>query len=509
MTSSRSPLHDLAQQIADDGTDLGAGRVTFHSSAGYSFAAPRVDEVLTLLMRLGSSKYKHQARDASGRWIDLSTYVPVRVGNELFAAMRALDLAALRRAEPGELRAAALRDERLFRGAIRTVSSAITLQPVRRDLVAWRDYFAEHGASIRDTHLAYLRATIDLLIIALDNGLVSPHTGDDNASALQAIEDHAPEFADGPARVAFEVLRGKLWSLRDRVRAARAFADAQANDVEGLIQAFYIDMGALTYFLPEEVHSQLTEGRAAEVRASIEPLRTTPTRNPLAMLVSVDPNFFRIYGPQMFHLAQQLPAVDVVFLLCCSEEEAQELVDEADRYLAQLVSLNRSGEPRNIQYYRAPVPAFVRDAKTFYASARFFAPQQLLKRYERLYAMDIDLVAEDDPTPYFQRIASVRFGTSSNHNVAAVSPWRRNMAGNVAITRAVLDSGVLADLQEYLTHGLDRESAWMLDQNALTYAIERNGTDYTALDQYNRPFSQPRFRSVWERRYYAEQKRRR
>lgn len=503
----RSPLEDLAEQIAAEARSLGAGRVTFNSTDGFSFAKPDARAVLEVLSHPQSFKYKFQRRDDEGRWIDLSKYAFVRVGGELIAAMRALDLQAIAAARPDELRIAAIRNEREFRGAIRTIASKVTLLPKRRELVDWRDYFDTHADGIDDPHLAYLRATLDLLIMALDHGLVSPHDGDDNAQVLRALESRSVEHVEGPARVAFEMLRGKLWSLQNRTEAALAFAAARAHDADGLIEAFYIDMGALTYFVPDDIDAGVHEV-ARRVRESFEPVRTTSTSNRLAAVVSVDPNFFRIYGAQLFHFAQQLPAIDVVLVLCCDAEQAEELIATADAYVAQLVALNRSGEIRNVQYYRAPVPDFVGDAKTFYASARFFNAQQLLERYERLYPMDIDLVAEDDPTAYFKRIAHIAFGTSTNHNIASLSPWRRNMAGNVAFNRDVLGTAVLDDLQGYLVHGLAQDAAWMLDQNALTYTIERNASVYTPLDRYNRPFGQPRFRSTWERRYLAEQKRR-
>ncbi|WP_220125619.1 hypothetical protein, partial [Leptospira interrogans] len=79
---------------------------------------------------------------------------------------------------------------------------------------------------------------------------------------------------------------------------------------------------------------------------------------------------------------------------------------------------------------RAPIPPGVENPIAFYASARFFAVEKLLRDYEHLYVMDIDLQFSEDPLSFFRRLQNTTFAVpvSSNHNY--LSPWRRYMAGN-------------------------------------------------------------------------------
>src|SRR5699024_3649680 len=117
---------------------------------------------------------------------------------------------------------------------------------------------------------------------------------------------------------------------------------------------------------------------------------------------------------------------------------------------------------------------------------------------------DADLTAEDNPSSYFDRIKGITFGTSTNPDINALSPWRRSLDGNVALQGSVAHEQVLPDLLQYLAHGLVMDNSWMLDQNALSYTAELHPEVYTPLDSYRRPFRQLRFRSTWEKRYFAD-----
>lgn len=61
-----------------------------------------------------------------------------------------------------------------------------------------------------------------------------------------------------------------------------------------------------------------------------------------------------------------------------------------------------------------------------------------------------------------------------------------------------METGFLDGLQDYLFHGMVRRKSWMLDQNAISYAVEGFGGDIEDVNNYSRLFRTMRFVSIWE-----------
>lgn len=506
MHTKSSPEKPLARSIVEHALALDAGRIAFPMGDGFVFAEPSLEAVASVLEEHKPLKYKLQRRDAERRWVNLTKYVPARSISKLLEAMQRADLKSARQASPQELAAAAGDDPGGFRLAIRRVAAAVTVHPKSSEISAWRTFLETYAADIRDERVEYLLATLECLDVALQHGLVYPLDPAALSEPLEALRACENRFISPSSRVAYDIVCGKIMSLIDREAACIHFERARERDSSGLLENFYVDVGARTYFVEGELEARGLDARVTQVQRSLMEQQTHPSAHSFAVVVSADENFFRIYGTQLIALAQQMPDVDFVVILCAGEREAASLVELADVFGKQLAHFNRSGGVLNIQYYSMPVPDFVQQPVTFYASARFFAASPLLERYERLYIMDIDLSANDDPTAYFERIKAVTFGTPSNNSLISISPWRRYLAGNVSIGRGAESSGLLRDLQSYLVCGLMENSSWMLDQNALTFAIERHPQIFESLDPYYRPFGQLRFRSTWEQRYWKAMK---
>ena len=75
------------------------------------------------------------------------------------------------------------------------------------------------------------------------------------------------------------------------------------------------------------------------------------------------------------------------------------------------------------------------------------------------------------------------------------------MAGSVAANRTYLSTEIRARLEDYLSVGLTDSASWMLDQNAITYAIEAV-PDYQPLTT-PRPFTVGNIVGQWERNFRA------
>lgn len=357
----------------------------------------------------------------------------------------------------------------------------------------------------QDTHVDYLRSTADFYGALLDADIPQAlRTGRIEAllSAVDARLDRSPARHDGEgAALALANMHGKVHSLADREEAARHFTALRELDRDDVIASLYSDLGATTYFGNSEVGADVGEDGPLSISSTIRKLGDRVPKNRTSIVVSVDPRFFRIYAPHLYFCAQQLPEIDMVILLCGTGGQAKELMNDGHRYLKALATLNGTGYPDNLVHYFVPVPKSVPERRTFYAAARFFAAPGLLEDYTNLYLMDADLVIDAHPGTFLKKVKDLPVAVPKSAGESALSPWRRYMAGNIPLSRKVTETGFLDDLQNYLFHGMTRKNSWMLDQNALSYAVERFDGDLEDVNDYPRPFRTMRFMSTWEANY--------
>lgn len=353
--------------------------------------------------------------------------------------------------------------------------------------------------------LDYLRASTDQFIglteVGIDGAVKAGTPGPLLQASLTRIA-RTPELYDAPGgEVAAAVTLGKINSLDDRDAASQEFARARAIDPARVVRHFYVDMGAMTYFSDATITSADTSDDITAVGESLRPYDSSEPTSKTSLVISVDSRFYRIYAPLLYFYAQQLPELDISIIICGDRGLAKELITDGRRYMNALRALNHSGRVSNVHHYVLPVPQFVAEAKTFYASARFLVAHRLLEKYENLYLMDADLTVDTHPKAFLKSVRDLPFAAPRTGGEAALSPWRRYMAGNIPLNRQVLDTDIISDTQRYLAHGLRSRSSWMLDQNALAYAIERSPSNYKNLNEFARPFRAPSFKVTWEKNY--------
>lgn len=354
-------------------------------------------------------------------------------------------------------------------------------------------------------HLKYVSAVIRLYAESSHLGLedaVEQQSPEKLLSRLHQIVNNP----DGPyltteGKLAAQVMLGKLYSLNDREKAAHHFQAALGLDATGLIPLFYVDTGVATYFTSNQIDDNSSSDRAANVTSSITKMSANPPVGDSSIVISVDARFFRIYAPTFLYYAQQLPDLDYAILVCGTEDETLELMRDGRALLRALDALNHNGTGPNLHFYSVAVPDFVVETKTFFACARFFAAPLLLQQFKSLTLLDADMTTVTDPREQIRRSSNYTFAAVASSGYTSLSPWRRNLAGNVVISREAQAEGILSDICGYLIHGLALKSSWMLDQNALTYGIERHAELSFDLGVAPRPFSQHSFRETWEHNF--------
>jgi len=458
-------------------------------------------------------KFKFQ-RKKDGRWSDVSGYAKVLDTTRLLNDLMRADASSAANIPVDELAEAISRARDRFHLALkkilRNLNDRLASQPNSLVISRWRKYFAQLEPLVHDDYLDYFTAALELLECALDNGLCEIIADTDHTKLkplMQRLDSCASEYQSIPAQISALNQFGKIYSLIDRSAAADCFRLMKVKDQGNLVPYFYSDMGSQTYYSQRDILDSEAEDRTSAICESLRWISPEkPGDKDLGVLISVDSNFFRIYAWLIYYYAQQLPEIDFNVLICGDQAEAEQLLSDGDRFVEGLNALNRSGVPTNINFLRIPVPSFVVQPKTFYASARFYAARTLLDVFPRLYLMDADLMFTEDPTRYFDRIKDIPFAAPENLGLTYLSPWRRYLAGNIPLNRSILETDFMDDLLNYTSHGLSARQSWMLDQNAITYAVELNFPDTSvSLNSFNRPLFPPKFRSTWEQNFFSRQ----
>lgn len=394
---------------------------------------------------------------------------------------------------------------RALRSLTRFVTPGVGTKPY--DAVPMRALLDDIAGRLDEpiVHLDYLRTSADQFVAINEIGTVAAVKARDTHALLHAARAGAAADPDRyetlGGQIAEAVTLGKIHSLDDRNAADREFTRARTLDTTRVIRHFYVDMGAMTYYSDSTMSSADPTADISAIHESFRPYAAVESKATTSLVVSVDARFYRVYAPLLYFYAQQLPELDMSIVICGNRGLAKELIIDGRRYMNALRALNHSGRMTNVHHYVLPVPRFVSEAKTFYASARFFVASRLLERYENIYLMDADLTVDTHPKAFLDSVAPLPFAAPQTGGEAALSPWRRFMAGNIPLNRQVLDTSILDDVQRYLAVGLRSRSSWMLDQNALAYAIERSPGSYANLNEYRRPFRAPSFKVTWEKNF--------
>ena len=497
-----------ADEILSDAIRARAERVCFWDGK-FTFVEPELAAIEAVLPAMTAGRYKFQML-VDGRWTDLGRYHKVLDVQRVFAALERRALGEAPGVSVSDLHVAWGINPDRFHTALRRVLydtlDGHLKKPVAHGLDAMVEYFSgSQHLFLGDEYFEYFFSYLCSMRFAFEEGLLSliyePKL-ERVRNLASLVAERSSDWADSVgALAARDCVVGQILSLVDREAAADRYSRLRATPAAELISFFQWDSGALTYYRSRDLTpSSMVDAEA--IVDSIEPLRVCPTANLTGVALSVDPVFYRIYAGWIYFYAQQLPAVDFNIFLCAEAGEADALIEDGDRFAQALGRLNLQGAPANVNIYRMPTPGYVKQRSTFYACARFFAANTLLDRYPNVYLMDADLYLEDDPSGFFAQLTNVAFAAPRTRTAIAVAPWRRYMAGNIAMNRSLLVGSVLKDLQSYMAHGLRHDGTWMLDQNALAFAIENDqGSSYRELNDFRRAFSTSKFMRTWERNF--------
>ena len=294
------------------------------------------------------------------------------------------------------------------------------------------------------------------------------------------------------------ILKGLYYSfMKDRKEAAREFKSAINGDIK-LIKDMGIGEGIFSY--EDEVAIK------SEYENEVIDLTTNENTSEFTILMSLDPNFLRKYGPQLFYSIISLKKYHFHFHLVGNKSDILKVFSESVNLfdtMKEYIKPSKNVIHPSFSYEECPV--YVKDPVTLYACARFLnAPRIMEKFNSKILVIDADYYINNDFEKYFNSLSDFDISMAVSWGIKSMRPWGRYMAGSVYINNNEIGKAFLKELNSYINDKLRSEHTWTLDQNALTFAMERIRQTFPRMRFENgyklpRPLVQPSIRRYIEK----------
>jgi hypothetical protein len=321
------------------------------------------------------------------------------------------------------------------------------------------------------------------------------------AQDLVAIIENAER--QHPSSVAASLWQAKVVSLNDRQSARAMYAELLSSGF--MPSAIQAEIGAATYFNDDEIPAE--HFRDGEFSKRLLEALSGHERD-CYLVLSVDPLFLRHHGAAWVNLAPyfQLQNIGLLFIVAGDTDEAQAVIREAYQYVRMATSFH-GGNPdafsRSALFVPCSVPSTAADPKTFFACARYLLLPDILAATQRAaLVVDVDMALRSDLWPFLKKLGGADFSTPFSKGIHSLFPWRRYMAGTTYFGESTAAANVARNLSRYISRGLGEVDSWTLDQNAMTFAVEKaveEGARIMDANSLGRPLFQEAIRSMFEK----------
>lgn len=268
---------------------------------------------------------------------------------------------------------------------------------------------------------------------------------------IRAVES-LPGF--DPYLTSSHIVLGKIEALCNRAAAASLLTISDED-----LALFQIDVGARTYF---------SEIRPCEhERPALEVLDHPAAKD--VILMSCDPRFLRSFLPYWASVAPYVR--DAEFHIIATDPQPIESALAMMRAMAEF----RGGAP-NVGFSVAIQPSWCINRSTWAACSRFLYARELSELTgARIVILDADFCMTDDPRPWLVKMPRDRIVVNSNMARFGLDPWRKFLGGTFVLPPNTRAYELMRIVEAYILGGLGERHSWFLDQNALTFLMDRVG----------------------------------
>lgn len=225
--------------------------------------------------------------------------------------------------------------------------------------------------------------------------------------------------------------------------------------------------GLHTYGHPSDANFELPSLEILEehVGANID----APT-----VIYSANPKYLMAYAPRLAFYMSVMTGMRYHLHIIGTQEEASTTARKFFNFLNTTFTI-RGVEISEISFEVSwsECPAEITKPVAYYASARYIIASEVMKRHDSpVWIQDVDLFPTGDIRKNIEQFNENDVTLFKSRFLDGLLPWVKYLAGCVYINNNPNGKFFLSRTTEYLQHFLISDENWMIDQNALAFAVE-------------------------------------
>lgn len=212
----------------------------------------------------------------------------------------------------------------------------------------------------------------------------------------------------------------------------------------------------------------------------IEELVGTITNVP-TVIYSANPKYLMAYAPRLAFYMSVMTNMRYHLHIIGTREEASIAAREFLDFLQATFTM-RSVDIRDIsiEVSWSNCPVEISQPVAYYASARYIIASEVMNRHNSsVWIQDVDLFPTGDIRKNIEQLNKNDVTLFKSRFLEGLLPWVKHLAGCVYIRNNPNGKYFLSKTTEYLQSFLISEKNWMIDQNALSFAIEESDESFS------------------------------
>lgn len=262
------------------------------------------------------------------------------------------------------------------------------------------------------------------------------------------------------------LLRGQVLSVIESRNAARREFQSALSANRHLVKSLYLDMGSFTYGSSKSGFAQAATitWHGADYAPKAE----------ATILYSANTDFLRRFLARILFYAIAEPELHLHFHLVATEKEALAFIGEAEELLSTIHAFSgRASTPPRLSWSSSEVPAGVGNPITYFACARYLVAEAVMDKFGTdIWVQDVDLYPTAPISQAHTSMTGFDAVVAASSGIDMLAPWRRYIANSVYISRSENGRTFASNAAAYISSFLHEPDSWMLDQNALDWAVE-------------------------------------
>lgn len=286
----------------------------------------------------------------------------------------------------------------------------------------------------------------------------------DNPAADGLIEEMSRFDSFNSVQILLELVKESLSdrNLRTNFRTSPILARMRNSEIKQDILS-----GIHTYGYPSEANFKLP---LVEI---LEELVGSNTELP-TVIYSANPKYLMAYAPRLAFYMSVITGMRYHLHIIGTREESSTAAGKFLEFLKSTFAI-RGVDINQIAFEVSwsNCPPEISQPVAYYASARYIIASEVMRRHNSpVWIQDVDLFPTGDIRKNIEQFNKCDVTLFRSHLLNGLLPWVKYLAGCVYVKNTPNGESFLLRIREYLQSFLISESNWMIDQNAISFAIE-------------------------------------